>query len=97
MPTEVWRNSLRVNLDGVFFIFRAILVLSFYWTSAQLSHGRLPAGKAGGYLKERGEGGSLVATGSLAGEQGVPFNLAYASAKVRSAFVCTSPPSFGSS
>ena len=46
---------------------------------------------------ERGEGGSLVATGSLAGEQGVPFNLAYASAKVRSAFVCTSPPSFGSS
>ena len=41
--------------------------------------------------------GSLVATGSLAGEQGVPFNLAYASAKVRSAFVCTSPPSFGTS
>ena len=96
MPTEVWRNSLRVNLDGVFFIFRATLVLSFYWTSAQLSHGRV-TGKAGGYLKERGEGGSLVATGSLAGEQGVPFNLAYASAKVRSAFVCTSPPSFDSS
>ena len=33
MPTEVWRNSLRVNLDGVFFIFRATLAL--------LSAGRL--------------------------------------------------------
>jgi NAD(P)-dependent dehydrogenase (short-subunit alcohol dehydrogenase family) len=59
LPTAAWRQSLRTNLDGVFFVFR----------------------KAGSYLKERGEGGSMVATGSLAGEQEEANNLAYSVAK----------------
>jgi NAD(P)-dependent dehydrogenase (short-subunit alcohol dehydrogenase family) len=58
-PTSEWRRVLAVNLDGLFFTFRA----------------------AARHMTERGDGGSLVATASLASVQGQPRGVAYAAAK----------------
>jgi NAD(P)-dependent dehydrogenase (short-subunit alcohol dehydrogenase family) len=59
MTSAEWRRVLRVNLDGVFFTFRA----------------------AARHMIERGGGGSLVVTSSLASIHGQPRREHYASAK----------------
>lgn len=59
MTAEEWRRVLRVDLDGVFFTFRA----------------------AARHMIDRGGGGSLVATGSLAAVEGRAKGENYAVAK----------------
>ena len=59
LETENWRRMMAVNLDGVFFTFRA----------------------ASRHMIERGDGGRLVGTGSLAAISGSPRSAHYAAAK----------------
>lgn len=59
MTTEEWRRVLRVNLDGVFFTFRAAVR----------------------HMIQRGGGGSLAATSSLASIEGQAKGQHYAAAK----------------
>jgi NAD(P)-dependent dehydrogenase (short-subunit alcohol dehydrogenase family) len=59
MTTAEWRRVLRVNLDGVFFTFRA----------------------AARHMVERGGGGSLVVTSSLAAVEGTARGEHYAASK----------------
>jgi len=59
MTADEWRRVLRVNLDGVFFTFRA----------------------AARHMIERGGGGSLVVTSSLAGVEGAARGEHYSASK----------------
>lgn len=59
MNTDEWRRVLKVNLDGVFFTFRA----------------------AARHMVERGGGGALVGTASLAAIEGAARNEHYAATK----------------
>jgi NAD(P)-dependent dehydrogenase (short-subunit alcohol dehydrogenase family) len=59
MPSDEWRRVLRINLDGVFFTFRA----------------------AARHMVERGGGGSLAATSSLAAIEGQARGEHYAATK----------------
>lgn len=59
ISAEEWRNVFRVNMDGVFFTFRAAIA----------------------HMVERGGGGSLVATSSVASVDGAPRSEHYAATK----------------
>lgn len=59
ISTEEWHRIFRVNMDGVFFTFRAAIA----------------------HMVERGGGGSLVATSSVASVDGAPRSEHYAATK----------------
>ena len=95
MPTEVWRNSLRVNLDGVFFIFRATLALQLLdvWATEPRTTcregGRLPEGARRGGLPRR--------DGLARWRAGRAFQPGLRRRQGALGICLTSPPSFGSS